>query len=90
MLSKILVGVLGVAVLAVGSYVYWKSVNAPDSAADPPAATSSCSSDSVAPCCQEPSRSSCLTPTTDGPCCLGSSESTAVPDVLAIQPREVK
>src|SRR5262245_16375771 len=48
MLSKILVGVLGVAVLSVGTYVYWQSINNnPDNPTDQPGATGSCTSDSV-------------------------------------------
>ncbi|HJZ94283.1 MAG TPA: hypothetical protein VKE40_25685 [Gemmataceae bacterium] len=96
MLSKILVGVLGVAVLSVGTYVYWQSINnTPDRPTDQPGVTGRCPSDSAAPCCQQPSRSSCLTPVADEGCCnegcctdLGTKSGAA--EALAIPPREVK
>jgi hypothetical protein len=91
MLSKILVGVLGVAVLSVGTYVYWQSVNnAQDTPMDQTGVTGTCPSDSVAPCCQQPSRSSCLTPVADEGCCTDVCPATGPAENLAIPPREVK
>lgn len=95
MASKILAAVLAVAVLSVGGYTYWQyaeghgccGTRTATSAGELPTA---CPSDAtVPPCCQEPSRSSCLSASADIPCCE-DAPATAAPEVLAIQPREVK
>jgi hypothetical protein len=46
--------------------------------------------EAIEPCCQEPSRSRCLSTSADSPACCEDAPAAATPEVLAIQPREVK
>jgi hypothetical protein len=93
MASKILAGLLAVAVLSVGGYTYWQYADGHGCCGTRTTTTepsTGCpSAESIAPCCQEPSRTSCLSLSTDSPCCE-DAPTKAVPEVLAIQPREVK
>ena len=95
MASKILAGLLAVAVLSVGGYTYWQYADGhgccgPRTATSTGDTPTACPSDAtVSPCCQEPSRTSCLGLSTDSPCCE-DAPTKAAPEVLAIQPREVK
>lgn len=83
MVSKILAGLLAVAVLSVGGYTFWQFTDGHccgsrtefvrSTQGDPP------------PCCQQPSRTSCLSLSTEDGCC-----NDATPEVLDIPPREVK
>src|SRR3954452_9466488 len=72
MASKILAGLLAVAVLSVGGYTYWQYADGHGCCGTQSPATepsSGCpSSEATSPCCLEPSRTSCLT-STDSPCC---------------------
>lgn len=88
MVTKIAAMVFAVAVAAVGSYVYMSSScdhgpcpNASQSVGTSP----DCCSLEQPSCCQQPSRSNLI----DAPCCSDDKE-VATPEVLAIQPREVK
>lgn len=83
MLSKILAGVFAVMVLTAGGYAYWQYASNPN---DSPAPTEGCSTRTTpVPCCQEPSRTCAIAP----PCCSELDGDTS-PEVLAIEPREVK
>jgi hypothetical protein len=86
-LSKVLAGVFAVAVLTVGGYAYWQYTDGP--CCGDRTASDRSASDTL-PCCQEPSRGSvCPFAATDAPACCDESGSVA-PEVVAIQPREVK
>src|SRR3954470_7508848 len=93
MVSKVLAGLLAVAVLSVGGYTYWQYADghgccgASTTATGP--STGWPSAESRAPCGQERSRTSCLGLSTDSACCE-DAPTKAAPEVLAIQPREVK
>jgi hypothetical protein len=93
MASKILAGLLAVAVLSVGGYTYWQYADGHGCCGTQSPTTepsTGCSTDAtIAPCCLEPSRTSCLSTSTDSPCCEDAPTSAA-PEVLAVQPREVK
>jgi hypothetical protein len=93
MASKILAAVFAVAVLSVGGYTYWQyadgthccatKVQAPEPSTGSPAASLSL------PCCQEPSRTSCVS-LAPGESCCDDTPAAAGPEVLTIAPREVK
>lgn len=85
MLSKIIAGLLAAAVLSVGGYAYWQYSS--DSSEPCCETIGNCPSDTatVPPCCQEPSR----TNVSSKPCCCCEGEE-ATPEVLAVQPRELK
>ncbi|HVK07398.1 MAG TPA: hypothetical protein VM597_01345 [Gemmataceae bacterium] len=90
MLTKVLAVVFAVAIPAVGGVVYiGASGKCPFSCAEQaacPAASASVSEETPS-CCQSASRTSCLS--LEGLGCCGE-ESEATPEVLAIQPRELK
>src|SRR4051794_41597766 len=91
MASKILAGLLAVAVLSVGGYTYWQYADGHccgtrTTTTEPTACPASAT---LAPCCEEPSRTSCLSLSTEAPCCE-DVPTPAATEVLAIQPREVK
>jgi hypothetical protein len=86
MLSKVLAGVFAVAVLTVGGYAYWQYTDgAPCCGTQAPDQSAA----NTTPCCQEPSRGACPFASTDAPGCCDES-GTVTPEVVAIQPREVK
>jgi hypothetical protein len=88
MLSKVLAGVLAVAVLTVGGYAYWQNTDGSHCCGTQP--TDPVSATDYPDCCQEPSRASCCPLTaTDAPACCQES-APAEPEVLAIAPRELK
>jgi len=87
MVSKILAAVFAVAVLTVGGYAYW---HYSDCCGTPPTAPQQPTSTEAPPCCQEPSRTSCVGLSTSARCCEDDLNSAGTPEVLAIQPREVK
>jgi hypothetical protein len=84
MLSKMLAGLLAAAVLTVGGYAYWQYA---DGCTETPAPSSPCSTheSTSPPCCLEPSRSA-----VKAPCCCEDDDSAPSPEVLAIEPRELK
>jgi hypothetical protein len=87
MFSKILAGVMAVAVLTVGGYAYWQYSDGSACCGTAPATQQSAAEQPS--CCQEISRSSCCADVAT-PCCSEASPSTGDAEVLAIQPREVK
>ena len=94
MVSKILAGLLAVAVLSVGGYTYWhyseggrccplqgaaNQIGGDESAGETPS------------CCQQPSRTDCVNLSTADGCCEDIvMTATPSPEVLNIPPREVK
>lgn len=88
MLSKVLAGLLAVAVLTVGGYAYWQYTDGTSPCCGTKAAADQPTCD-IPPCCQEPSRGSCPLAITDNPACCEET-TPAAPEALAIQPREVK
>jgi hypothetical protein len=83
MLSKVLAGVFAVAVLTVGGYAYWQYTDGTHCCGTQAPADESASA--TPPCCQELSRMSCPLSGTDVP-----TSSPVAPELLAIEPREVK
>ena len=84
MVSKILAGLLAVAVLSVGGYTYWQFTDGHCCGSQiQPVQTSE---GDTPPCCQQPSRTS-LSLSTGDACC---EDVHATPEVLDIPPREVK
>lgn len=97
MASKILAGLLAVAVLSVGGYTYWQYADGHGCCGTRTVAPADdlsvgCPShEAISPCCQEPSRSSGLSTADDSPtCCEDAPAAAPTPEVLAIRPREVK
>ena len=90
MASKILAGLLAAAVLTVGGYTYWNYGGHCCGTTSQPTQSTGCPSDTeTSPCCQEPSRTSCVGLPPGESCCEDVS-SPAAPEVLVIPPREVK
>jgi len=93
MASKILATVLAVAVLSVGGYTYWQYADGTGccgTQAPTPESSTGCPAASIdMPCCQEPSRTSCIT-LGPGESCCDDGPAASGPEVLTIAPREVK
>jgi hypothetical protein len=86
--SKILAGVFAIAVLTVGGYTYWYYSDSPGESSCRQPSGEPAQITVPLPCCQEPTRASCLQPA-DVPCCK-EDDSPVAPETLAIAPREVK
>jgi hypothetical protein len=89
MVSKILAAVLAVGVLSVGGYTYWKYADGHCCGSNPQTTPISTPTETVPPCCQEPSRTSCFGLPQEVNCC-GEADVPAAAEVLTVQPREVK
>jgi len=87
MFSKVLAGVFAVAVLTAGGYAYWQYTDGAPCCRTQTAADTEPSDQ--APCCQELGRMSCPLSPAVAPACCDESDAGA-PEVLAIQPREMK
>jgi hypothetical protein len=92
MASKLLAVVLAAAVLTVGGYTYWEFADGGCCKAKAPAeatATTPCDS-ATPPCCQEPSRTSCIALAPGEGCCEDLPSTVGSSEVLTIMPHEVK
>jgi len=84
--SKILAGIFAIAVLTVGGYTYWHYSDCPCDSSCDQSAGEQITITVPRPCCQEPTRSSCLQ-ATDVECCKDIDTGA---ETLTIAPREVK
>ena len=95
MVTKVLAVVFAAAVLTAGGYTYWQYADGccgtESVSAQPPAAQPPCPSAEVSPCCLEPTRAARFSTRSGEGCCDDVDfNAPAGPEVLTIQPREVK
>ena len=85
MVPKLLAGLLAVAVLSVGGYTYWQFTDGHCCGSQTEAVQST--DGNTPPCCQQLSRTSCVSLSTGDGCC---EDVHTTREVLDIPPREVK